>query len=454
MLGACEKIIMKQKKIVTILLLLAMFLLIAGCGKVSANRGVTYDAELESEMEAETENETNIKEESAAEVNEESGIESTNDTEQLYEEYSYYVRKKQLYSWASSMFLDIERPEGIEYAPVILVEIPDNSEKEERINEIIVRQCARTLPMDQEWLYSVEIQITYRSEKYLCYEYVSHTALPEGYDATQLYVTIDIEEERWIEYPPGEWWCKNGLSGMVDGDVKDEKEEYIKKTVEEQSRLKGGTTYELYQAEWECEGITFPCAQIKGMADRAKQDKINQALREPLTVLAQADWDDEIRYKENLKETDIYVAYKSEQWLSIVYLYVAVETSPGDGEWKYRGDGIVDFGVTVDMRTGERCMLDDLFEKQGLLEWLNSNIGSKWELLWQLQLSRSILPEEKFIEDGYEKGYSAYHVVLDFCQQDTFYLYPGRLVLSNSWDDLGVPLQDISQYLKVDPWYD
>ena len=114
-------------------------------------------------------------------------------------------------------------------------------------------------------------------------------------------------------------------------------------------------------------GITFPCAQIKGLADRAKQDKINQALREPLTVLAQADWDDEIRYKENLKETDIYVAYKSEQWLSIVYLFVVVETSPGDWEWKYRGDGIVDFGVTVDMQTGERCMLDDLFEKQGFL---------------------------------------------------------------------------------------
>lgn len=33
----------------------------------------------------------------------------------------------------------------------------------------------------------------------------------------------------------------------------------------------------------------FPCVQIKGLADGAKQDKINQALREPLTVLAQAD---------------------------------------------------------------------------------------------------------------------------------------------------------------------
>ena len=131
---------MKQKKIVTILLLSVMFLFIAGCGKVSEIRGVIYDAALESKMEAETENETNIKEESAAKVNEESGIESTNDTEQLYEEYSYYVCKKQLYSCASSMFLDIERPEGIEYAPVILVEIPDNSKKEERINEIIVRQ--------------------------------------------------------------------------------------------------------------------------------------------------------------------------------------------------------------------------------------------------------------------------------------------------------------------------
>lgn len=70
-----------------------------------------------------------------------------------------------------------------------------------------------------------------------------------------------------------------------------------------------------------------------------------------------------MRIKETLKETDIYAAYKSEQWLSIVYSFVAVEET-SLGEWKYSEDGIIDFGITVDMQTGERCMLDDLFEKR------------------------------------------------------------------------------------------
>ena len=81
-------------------------------------------------------------------------------------------------------------------------------------------------------------------------------------------------------------------------------------------------------------------------------------------------------------------------------------------------DGIAEIGVTVDMESGERVMLGDLFETNRLADWMCVNRIEEWN--------------------------------------NGFYLYEGRLVVMRSWPltDEEIPLPELYEYLKVDPWYD
>ena len=196
MLGRGKKIAMKE--IFRIFTVLSAFsFIITGCGKPAADNTLHNETELESEtvLEAEPESETEIKAEIETNTESESEEEAIKHTNPVYQEYSYGIGHSQLDYMASVTGLDFEKPEEIEAIPVIEVCIPANPEREKRINKAIAEQCIQILPMNKEWLNKVEMQVVYRSERYLCYEYVHRRPLPEEYDNVllPLYVTVDLK---------------------------------------------------------------------------------------------------------------------------------------------------------------------------------------------------------------------------------------------------------------------
>ena len=106
------------------------------------------------------------------------------------------------------------------------------------------------------------------------------------------------------------------------------------------------------------------------------------------------------------EDIKIFLAYKTKKWLSVVYSIKADEPSIKTGK------GLAEIGITINMQTGERVMLDDLFSLQDLEGWL--------------------------VGHGFNE----------------VYLYRGELVLMDALFVNEIPLPEIYEYLKVDPWYD
>ena len=359
----------------------------------------------------------------------------------LYQEFSYYLDPGYLYG---------DEAEGTVDIPVLFVRMPDNSTKERMINGLIVERCRGVLPTEDEWLYNTEIQVTYRSERYLCFEYVSNTPLPEDFDDTQLIFTLDIAQERWIEYPVLE--LQDGLGYYMNGGLEEEKKEYLEMSIEEQSQLRGETGYGLYEKEIEYGGFTFPCIQVEGMADAEVQERVNLILTEPWAAFGEvAEWNENALsgLKEDFENSKIFIACKTEQWLSVVY---SIEV---DYPSKQFGDGFVELGVTVNMISGERYLLDDLFEVDYLSKWLCTNVWTGYDKQkTQECLQGSVLTERELIERVSEEK-NVIRVVSNYrFNWHSYYISPGKLVLFGSWwNDAEIPLPDIYQYLKVDPWF-
>ena len=135
------------------------------------------------------------------------------------------------------------------------------------------------LPKEKVWMDKAELMISFRSEKYLCFEYILHAAIPEDYDYKQLYFTLDLEEERWEEYPTIETKYVDEYNGIfIDGGMEDEQKEFNEKTVEEQNSLRGDAGYDVYEQTITCEGISASCVQVRGLEDSDKERQINQLL--------------------------------------------------------------------------------------------------------------------------------------------------------------------------------
>ena len=118
------------------------------------------------------------------------------------------------------------------------------------------------------------------------------------------------------------------------------------------------------------------------------------------------------------------------------------------------GDGIADIGITINMETGERFMLDDFFEVEGLGNWLCANVCSDEEMLLE-RLQGSIMTEQEIIERHSQQiigsPLSAYR-----CTWWSFYISQGKMEILNGWSnvDIEIPLPEVYEYLKIDPWYD
>lgn len=443
-----------MRRILSVYTILCMLLfLIICCGKSIGNGEITSEVLPESERNIEIETENAKTEENKTDIEKETETQIVKYTESMCHNYTYGIRKNHLDYTASVTGVNFEKPEGIDAIPILEVYIPGNQERENRINKAIAEQCVKLLPMNKDWLDNVEMQVIYRSERYLCYEYVSRKALPEKYGnmSLPLYVTVDLKKEIAIEYLADLAEVKGFSWYDRVENVEQIKKEYITKSVEEQNSLRGDTDYEVYQSVWgDNNGLSFSCVQVKGMKDEKKQYKVNQALREPLAAVTEAGSAQKEFLREKLQGINIYIAYKSEQWLSVEYSFRIQEPYV----YEPYGDGVVDFGVTVDMQTGERVMMDDLFAMQKFTEWWCLNLGNMDEVKLQRRMERAIVPEKVVIKNwdiGEGKISSALNGMLSM---QTFYLYKGRIVLSDAWGDVGIPLQDVSQYLKVDPWYD
>ncbi len=99
-------------------------------------------------------------------------------------------------------------------------------------------------------------------------------------------------------------------------------------------------------------------------------------------------------------------------------------------------------------------MLDDLMEVEGLKNWMVFEYGGAVKADSIEQFNGLVRTEKENLDDMDYTG----KLAMQNYQNDwlTFYLYRGKLVLldSESLADLEIPLPEIHEYLKVDPWYD
>ena len=378
--------------------------------------------------------------------------ESDRESVEIKQQFTYFINWEGHFSYPSEVYHIGEVETQPYFVPVLLVKIPDDRQKEERINRMLLEHYVEVLPdaEEEDWWRMQEIRITYRSERYFCFRYVSNTSLPEGCDYYNLYITLDLQQEKIIPYPvlaenvekynPCDYW----------GCVYREMEVYQEKTVAEQSALRGEPSYEVQMITAECDGIVFSCVGIDGMSDEEKQNKINGILQEPIrTCIMNEGWKTDSEKQELFENVKIYIAYQSEEWLSVIYsIKVDNLNKVSDGE--------ADFGVTVNLQSGERVMLDDLFEIDDLMTWMYA-CGRYQEDSRSMRELGFLLTEEEIL--SYVRGGDFYFYKGELFvgryadRLDTFYLYEGQLVILRNGGSFEILLPEIYEYLKVDPWY-
>lgn len=328
---------------------------------------------------------------------------------------------------------------------ILQIEIPDDKERENRINQMLVEETMERLPngMEKEWWQMVRMHMDYRSDRYLCWHYIPRASFSEDCKWENMYFTLDLNQEKLLEYP-GE-----ALNYLGWGDLYKEMQESWKKTVEEQDALQSERGYTLHGIQGECDGTIFPAVEVRGLADEMIQNRINEHLQEGVRACIENEgWEDDTDRRQYLfDETKIFISYKSDRWLSIVY------SIPTEIHWRW-DDDICDLPVVIDIQTGERVMLDDLIEVEDLKNWMMfdySWLGKSENIEMFNGLVRT---ERENLENmDYTEELAMQHYQNKWL---TFYLYRGRLILldSESIADIEIPLPEICEYLKVDPWYD
>ena len=164
-----------------------------------------------------------------------SGVESESVCEEesnQKQQFSYFINWEGHWNYPASIYHIGEVEIQPYFTPILLVEIPDDRQKEERINRMLLEH---------------------------------------------LYVTLDLEQEKIIPYPVLEQDEKK-YSPRDWGSLYQEIEAYQEKTIEEQNILRGEQIYEVQGITAECQGISFPSVEIVGLEDEGKQRRINGIL--------------------------------------------------------------------------------------------------------------------------------------------------------------------------------
>lgn len=378
------------------------------------------------------------------------GIEIKNKKEeQEIAEHPYYVTCRYFDCASEQIPPPAERIGGkYDYVtPLVQLEIPLDKVRENRLNRMLMKEGQKRLPggTREQWRENTMIHIDYRSDRYLCWRYIPMPSLPKDCEREDLYFILDMKKEKFVEYPKGSsrlFWS--------EGNLYKEMEENWEKTVEQQDETQKETGYALREIQAEYDGIFFSAVEVSELADKVIEKRINEHLQEGLKACIENEgWNGNKDEKQELfDKTRIYVSYKSDRWLSVVYSIQMAE------RWRWEEDEICDLPVVVDIKTGERVMLDDLMEMDGLVNYIQ--INNSWRAASdQIGGFEGLLRSEKGnLQNMTEKGMEAMASYNN--EWRTFYLYRGKLVLlmEASAYDFEVPLPEIHEYLKVDPWYD
>ena len=176
-------------------------------------------------------------------------------------------------------------------------------------------------------------------------------------------------------------------------------------------------------------------AQISDSGNEILENQINKTLKSSITdwINKDCDW---------MEKCIIKIEHKDCKYISLSY--TREEKSP-------RGEDFMStfmrFGITVDMQTGKRVFLDDLFKgtsslKQKLEQYIykgetSPSIDSDYadKIIYQTSISEKKYFEEKYKTDSYE--YKYLYSYLRF--KSSFYLTDKQLVITideNEYDDL------------------
>lgn len=176
-------------------------------------------------------------------------------------------------------------------------------------------------------------------------------------------------------------------------------------------------------------------AQISGLSNESLENQINQTLKSSITEWVNKDC-------EWMEESQITVKCKTPKFLSLCY---TVELKDDRGE-DYMST-YTRIGVTVDMHTGERVFLDDLFkDTAGLKEELKKyNYGNELSPPIDSEEADKILhdasiPEKNYFEEIYKTDPLVYDFMFSYVRvKPSFYLTDNKLVITrdeNEFDDV------------------
>ncbi len=421
-----------KNKICNILMIVMMLLAVLEVGK--RQQSISYSVE--------SANDAENMEETEPQVIEETGVE---------EKLSYYVTCRWV-DCAPEQIPPIEERVGGKYnyvTPLVQLEIPSDKVREKLLNQMLIEEGQKRLPggTREQWFENVMIHIDYRSDRYLCWRYIPMPSLPGDCEREDLYFTLDLKERTLVDHPKrGQYWTYWDGEGELYNIMKDSWE----KTVEEQDMAQSEKGYTLHEIQAECDGTVFPAVEVAGLADKVIEKRINEHLQEGLKACIENEgWNGDIDGRQELFDrTKIYISYKSDRWLSVVYSIQMAE------QWSGEEDEICDLPIVVDIKTGERVMLDDLMDAEGLINRMSINKSWRVDSEHIGELNGLVRTEKENLQDMADKGRAAmesYH-----SEWRAFYLYRGGLVIlmELSSYDYEVPLPEIHEYLKVDPWYD
>lgn len=381
-------------------------------------------------------------------------IQSEKELKEEGEKFSYYVTCRYVDCAPEQIPPPSERiARKYDYiTPLVQLEIPSDRIRENRLNQMLIQEGQKRLPggTREQWWENVMISIDYRSDRYLCWRYIPMPSLPGECEREDLYFTLDLKKGILVDHSKRDtYWTYWDGGGELHNVMEDSWEE----TVEEQDMIQSEKGYTLHEIQAECDGIVFPAVKVSGLADKVIEKKINEHLQEGIKAFIENEgWNgDEDDRQEVFGRTKIYISYKSDRFLSVVYSI----QMPEQREWEWKEDDeICDLPVVIDIKTGERIMLDDLMDVTGVINSMSINVSWRVSSEHIGELHGLVRTEKENLQDMADKGRAAmesYH-----SEWRTFYLYRGGLVLlmEVSAYDYELPLPEIHEYLKVDPWYD
>lgn len=232
-----------------------------------------------------------------------------------------------------------------------------------------------------------------------------------------------------------------------------------------------GNYYEVYTSQYTLSsGYTMNVFQVRGMKDKALEDKVNESLNSYLYILVEP-W----FLPENLEEYEPVIHCQTENYLSVEYSFNY--TAP-----YYKSPASWHYCITVDMQSGEVVFIDDLIDidedfalilKYGSIVkteggesvegWLTDEEASEFE---NEQFSRWPVHSILSAFDGFtrdylygdyyrQNGYNMYNFET-YIYSNTFYLEEGKICFASPYASFyyidWIMLDDIEDFLKVPKW--